>query len=325
MKKNWKHLSTALALLLALCLSLNGCLITLVDPADTATAETKEQVTTGKITETVTSEDSTSQAPSVIAPNGFDLSSIPAYQDQAYVNVNGGTPYFEERELVTSSYETYGALDSLGRCTVTVACVGKDLMPTEDRESISSVKPTGWHSVSYGVVNGDSLYNRCHLIAFQLTGENANHENLVTGTSYMNKAMIPFENMVADYVKETGNHVMYRATPIFEGQNLVCAGILLEAYSVEDEGEGICFNVFLYNVQPGVEIDYATGESRLAEGETSADIPANATYIINKKSKKYHRLDSKYAGNLTANMEYTTLSKAQLEAQGYDPCGTCKP
>ena len=164
------------------------------------------------------------------------------------------------------SFEEYGELDDLGRCTVTFACVGVDLMPTEERGSISGVKPSGWHTVKYEFISGNYLYNRCHLIGYQLTGENANKKNLITGTRFLNiEGMLPFENMVADYVTETGNHVMYRATPIFEGKNLLASGVLLEAWSVEDNGEGICFNVYAYNAQPGVIIDYATGESYAEE------------------------------------------------------------
>ena len=207
-----------------------------------------------------------------------------------------------------------------------MACIGKDLMPTGSRGSISHIKPTGWQSVSYSIVNGDSLYNRCHLIGWQLTGEDANRENLITGTTFMNnKGMLPFENQVAAYIKETGNHVMYRVTPIFEGNNLLCTGVLMEAYSVEDEGDGICFNVFCYNSQPGIILDYATGDSRLEDESQVPEVPEGATYIINTSSKKIHRLDSKYYGALTANMEYTTKTLEQLLKEGYTTCGTCKP
>lgn len=193
----------------------------------------------------------------------FDLSTIPEYSGEAYVAINGNEPDFAETDLTTESYEFYSELDHLGRCGVTVACLGQDLMPTEDRESISHVKPSGWVQGQYDFVDGKSLYNRCHLIGFQLAGENANEKNLITGTRYMNTiGMLPFENMVADYIKETDNHVMYRVTPIYDGDNLVASGVQMEGYSVEDEGDGIYFNVYVYNVQPGVEIDYATGENQ---------------------------------------------------------------
>ena len=200
--------------------------------------------------------------PKVEVPS-ISLSEVPAYSGQPYVVVNGGKPYFEESELTTESYEHYGQLDALGRCTVTVACIGKDIMPREDRGDISSVKPTGWVQNFYDHVDGKALYNRAHLIGFQLTGENANKQNLITGTRYFNvEGMLPFENMVADYLKECpSRHVMYRVTPVFEGDNLVAGGVLMEAWSVEDGGEGVCFCVFVYNVQPGVVIDYKTGEN----------------------------------------------------------------
>ena len=192
------------------------------------------------------------------------LADVPAYSDEPYAVVNNNEPDFTESDMTTDSYESYSELDSSGRCGIAMANLGKDLMPTEDRESIGQVKPSGWQTVKYDNVDGKYLYNRCHLIGFQLAGENANEKNLITGTRYMNtEGMLPFENMVADYIRETGNHVLYRVTPIFEGGNLVASGVQMEAKSVEDDGNGICFNVYVYNVQPGIEIDYATGESRM--------------------------------------------------------------
>ena len=197
-----------------------------------------------------------------IAASADSVEEIPGYSGEAYVPVNNNIPLFVEEEYTTESYEYYSELDELGRCGMTIACVGIDIMPTEERGSIGSVKPTGWQSVKYYIVDGKYLYNRCHLIGFQLAGENANKKNLITGTRYLNiEGMLPFENMVADYVQETENHVLYRVTPIFEGDNLVATGVLMEGYSVEDEGEGICFCVFAYNAQPGIVIDYATGDS----------------------------------------------------------------
>ena len=191
------------------------------------------------------------------------LEEIPEFTDAAYVAVNGNVPFFLPEEYTTESYEYYSDLDELGRCGVTMACIGVDIMPTEDRGDIGSVKPTGWHSVKYDIVDGKYLYNRCHLIGFQLAGENANKKNLITGTRYLNiEGMLPFENLVADYVKETENHVLYRVTPLFDEDNLVAHGVLMEGYSVEDDGEGVCFCVYAYNAQPGITIDYATGESR---------------------------------------------------------------
>ena len=196
----------------------------------------------------------------------YSMDDIPAFAGEAFVIIDENQPSFTEDEVTTSAYEFYSELDYLGRCGVTEACIGVELMPTEKRGDISSVKPTGWEQESYDFVDGKSLYNRCHLIGFQLAGENANECNLITGTRYMNvDGMLPFENMVADYVEETGNHVMYRVTPAFVGDELVARGVQMEALYVEDNGEGVFFNVFCYNVQPGVEIDYATGENWLAE------------------------------------------------------------
>ena len=197
--------------------------------------------------------------------SNVSLDSIPEYSGNAYVAVNNNVPFFKDEELTKKSYETYSDLDKLGRCGVAIASVGKDLMPTEKRGSISSVKPSGWKTVKYDNVDGKYLYNRCHLIGYQLTGENANKKNLVTCTRYLNvEGMLPFENMVTDYIKETGNHVLYRVTPVFKGDNLLISGVLMEAKSVEDNGKGILFNIYAYNVQPGIKIDYATGNSSKA-------------------------------------------------------------
>lgn len=229
MKERVRYLSALIAIILVLSTMLGGCF--------------------GK--------DNGEDVPSV------DLGNIPAFDGStAYVVINDNQPFFEEDEIVKVAYEKYGELDALGRCTVAIACVGKDIMPTEERGSIGSVKPSGWQTVKYDFISGKYLYNRCHLIGYQLTGENANKQNLITGTRYLNiEGMLPFEDMVADYVKETGNHVMYRVTPIYDGDNLVASGVLMEAWSVEDNGEGICFNIYAYNAQPGVIINYATGES----------------------------------------------------------------
>ena len=196
----------------------------------------------------------------------YSMENIPPYDGTPYVVLNDNQPSFTEEDMTDVSYEFYSDLDELGRCGVTEACIGQDLMPTEKRGDISSVKPTGWVQNQYDFVDGKSLWNRCHLIGFQLAGENANECNLITGTRYLNvEGMLPFENLVADYVKETDNHVLYRVTPAFQGTELVARGVQMEAYSVEDSGDGVCFNVFCYNVQPGVEIDYATGDNWLAE------------------------------------------------------------
>lgn len=224
-----------------------------------------------------------------------DVSAIPEYAGEPYLTIDDNTPDFEKSDLSEESFERYGDLDELGRCREAFANVGQDLMPTEKRGAIGQVKPSGWHTVKYDCVDGKYLYNRCHLIGYQLTAENANEKNLITGTRYMNvEGMLPFENMVADYVKETDGHVLYRVTPVFEGDDLVAKGVRMEAYSVEDEGDGVCFDVFVYNVQPGVLIDYASGESVLDDGssafETSDDAAGGEEIEIrgNKKSKIYH-------------------------------------
>ncbi len=206
---------------------------------------------------------------------------IPAYSGSASIELNKNIPGFTADEITKKSYESYGELDKLGRCTSAIACIGRDLMPTEERQSIGDVRPTGWKQNKYpGVVDSDPpyLYNRCHMIGFQLTGENANEKNLITGTRYMNvEGMLPYENQVAEYVKSTGKHVMYRVTPVFTGKNLLCDGVKIEAYSVEDKGKGISFNVFCYNVQPGIEINYADGSNKLAP---AADKVAGSNYFM---------------------------------------------
>lgn len=198
----------------------------------------------------------------------FDLESVPPYSGSPFVVLNDNQPVFYEAEITTTGYEKYGSLDMLGRCRAAVASVGRDTMPAkgEERGSIREVYPSGWKQAAYEEISGGHLWNRCHLIGWQLSAENANRLNLVTGTRYLNEdGMLPFENMVADYVKETDNHVAYRVTPVFDGGHLVCSGVQIEAYSVEDSGEGICFNVYCYNVQPGIEIDYGDGSSRRIE------------------------------------------------------------
>lgn len=260
------------------------------------------------------------------------LEEVPAYSGSPYVELDGNLPGFSLEERTTDSFETYSTLDALGRCGPAYACIGQDLMPTEDRESISSVRPTGWVQAEYDFVEGGSLYNRCHLIGFQLTGENANEENLITGTRYMNvEGMLPFENMVADYIKETGNHVLYRAIPIFEGENLVASGVVMEAFSVEDEGEGVCFHVYVYNVQPGVEIDYATGESWETGDSASSALESQAEeqeadYVLNTSSKKFHRPDCPSVDSMSGkNRQEYHGTREELIAQGYEPCGSCNP
>ena len=256
---------------------------------------------------------------------------VPAFSGEPFVVINDNIPEFSDEDLVDESYEYYSPLDSLGRCGYAMACVGRDIMPTEDRESISSVKPSGWVQNQYDFVDGKSLYNRCHLIGFQLTGENANELNLITGTRYCNvEGMLPFENMIADYVKETGNHVLYRVTPVYDEDHMVARGVQMEAKSVEDNGEGVCFHVYVYNNQPGVIIDYATGDNR-AEGNTAAEpVPeenaAGTTYILNTNSQKFHAEDCAQAQSIKdSNKEVFTGEREELIDQGYSPSGCCKP
>ncbi len=257
------------------------------------------------------------------------LAEIPEFSGKAYVALNDNQPYFTEDDYTTESYEYYSPLDDLGRCGVVMACIGKDIMPTGERGEIGQVKPTGWVTAKYDFVDGKYLYNRCHLIGWQLTGENANEQNLITGTRYMNvDGMLPFENMVDDYIEETGNHVLYRVTPIFKDNELVARGVTIEAYSIEDNGEGICFNVYCYNNQPGVEIDYATGKSWESDTPTSSTLASTSDteYVLNTKSKKIHLPDCSSVDKIEDdNKETTDKSKKELIKMGYEPCGACKP
>lgn len=252
-----------------------------------------------------------------------------------YVERNGNRPYFTETDYTTETFETYSELDSLGRCGVAYANICKELMPTEERGEIGQVKPSGWHTVKYDVVNGKYLYNRCHLIGFQLAGENANEKNLVTGTRYLNiDGMLDHENEIADYVKKTGNHVLYRVTPEYTGDNLVCDGLLMEAYSVEDGGTGVCFCIYARNIQPGIAINYATGDSMLIGGEIAAEDPASqsqysagdVTYIVNRSTHKFHTEECTYAVNMSEeNREEYNGDVQWLLDNGYEACSKCLP
>lgn len=265
-------------------------------------------------------------APSGSGTPGEELMSIPEYSGTPYYLVNGNQPFFTPDEITTEVFEEYSPLDSLGRCGVAYANICPELQPTEKRGDIGMIKPSGWVTARYDdLVEGEYLYNRSHLIGFQLAGENANKQNLITGTRYMNATgMLPFENLVDDYVDETGNHVLYRVTPLFEGDELVARGVLMEAYSVEDAGDGVCFNAYIYNVQPGVEIDYATGKSWRAETESQPS--DNQTYVLNTNSKKFHLPSCSGAKNISAdNRDEFTGDRALLIQQGYEPCGKCNP
>lgn len=317
MKKTNKLLSI-IALLIALCLALTSC-----------------DVLTEILNQVLGTENGPEYAVS--------LDDIPEFDGYPYVVVNGGVPFFTEEEIVTTAYESYAELDGLGRCGVTIACIDRSLMPTEDRGSIGMVKPSGWQTIKFDIVDGKYLYNRCHLIGFQLTGENANKQNLITGTRYMNvDGMLPFENKVADHLKEEGGHVMYRVTPIFKGNELVARGALMEAYSVEDNGEDVKFCVYVYNNQPGVRINYADGTAKLDDGvpfpEPDTELPgggtaeqpenppsSGATFMVNYNTNKFHRLDCTYADPEKYNVVefYGTLE--DVMGGGIEPCGSCHP
>ena len=267
-------------------------------------------------------------APVVPPEHAVALDAIPAFSGDPFVEIDGNEPSFSEAEHQLAAFEAYAPLDGLGRCGTAFAVVGPETMPTEERGSIGGVKPSGWHLVRYDIVDGAYLFNRCHLIAYRLAGENANERNLITGTRYMNvEGMLPFENLVADYVKETENHVLYRVTPVFQGEELVARGVEMEAFSVEDQGEGVYFHVYCYNNQPGVSIDYATGESRLASEPAGEDGSGTAeTYILNTKSKKFHLPGCSGASDMSpSNREEFAGDRQALLDQGYTPCGICKP
>lgn len=374
-----KRLITQLSLWLALLLAFTGCAEStvtsqdntyaieqlaaipseLLEASETAVLEPESGQPQENASDTQESQQVTSatDVPTGEGTSAFSLREIPAYSGTPYTEVNGNQPYFTEEELTTQSFETYSELDSLGRCGVAYANVGQDLMPTEPRGEIGAVKPTGWHLVKYDNVDGKYLYNRCHLIAYMLAAENANPQNLITGTRYLNvQGMLPFETKVCDYVKNTGNHVLYRVTPIFDGDNLLADGVLMEAYSVEDAGEGISFCVFAYNVQPGIGIDYATGDN-WAEGsgtyqstvasvaeetpvpqpetDTAVQITPESsapqesqgiTYVLNTNTKKFHYPTCSSVDDMKEkNKQIYTGSREEVINMGYVPCKRCNP
>lgn len=276
----------------------------------------------------------------------FSIKTVPKYKGNPSVQINNNKPYFTAKEKKnTKAFESYHKLDKLGRCGVAYANICHEIMPTEERGAIGQVKPTGWHTVKYnGVVDGNYLYNRCHLIAYCLAAENANKKNLITGTRYMNtEGMLPYEIKVAQYVEETGNHVLYRVTPIFKGENLLASGVLMEAYSVEDEGKGISFCVYAYNVQPGISINYKNGDSKLAEKENTNNTSTNKknnqstnkdtdktsakkTYIINTNTKKFHNPDCSSVKKMSVkNKKSVKDTRKNVISEGYDPCKICNP
>jgi|GEM_PF-1132860 len=277
---------------------------------------------------------------------------LPVYRGEPYVELDGGEPAFTAAEATTQAFERYGALDELGRCTYAYACLGPETLADGPRENISHIKPSGWHRSEYDFIDGGILFTRAHLIARQLSDENANERNLVTGTRYLNATgMIGFEEATGDYIRETGNHVLYRVTPVFVGQELVARGVWMEAMSMEDGGAGICFNAYVFNVQPGVQIDYATGDNRLADdaadttgaaaapGTQGSSAQASASqadaagqpafdcaYVLNVKSMRFHLPTCDGALTMSdKNRKLSDASRDELVAQGYEPCGTCQP
>lgn len=278
-------------------------------------------------------------------PKGFSYSkNVPKWNGKrSFVKVHGNKPYFTAKELKNHrSYEKYGALDSEGRCTKTVACIGTDLMPTARRGAIGMVRPTGWHTVKYQGIEGNYLYNRCHLIGYQLTGENANERNLITGTRYLNiEGMLTYEDKVADYLHaHPSRHVLYRVTPVFKGRDLLARGVLMEGESVEDKGSGVKFCIFCYNVQPGISIDYSDGSSKGKEytGSTSStrhktensrsrqNNTGAHTYVLNTNTKKFHK-PSCSSVRLMADHNKLTVKRRRKDLinEGYSPCKRCNP
>lgn len=278
------------------------------------------------IEQTVSKEKETTTQYTEIAQSE-SVSEVEPYTVYPYTVINNNVPEFEKTDY-TKSFEKYGELDSLGRCTSCIANIGTDLMPTEERGAIGSVKPTGWQVAKYSNVDGRYLYNRCHLIGYQLSAENANPNNLITGTRYLNiEGMLPFENKVATYVKATSNHVLYRVTPIFKDDELVARGVQMEAYSIEDDGEGVEFNVYCYNVQPDIEIDYKTGNSKYVGNEAETiDNGEKQKYIVNISTKKFHKEDCPSVKKIKSeNKKAYTGYKENLVKNGYSPCSQCNP
>lgn len=297
-----KRYQKILCILLVLMLSLTGCSVSVKETGSKQNSQDKLQT---------------------VASNEREVTDI----SDPYMIVDENVPGFSEDEITTESFEHYSELDALGRCGVATACIGTDLMPTEKRGNISRVKPTGWHSIQYDSVEGKSLYNRCHLIAHQLAGEDANEKNLITGTRYMNvSGMLPFEEEVGDYVRETGNHVMYRVTPVFEGDNLLADGVQMEAYSVEDQGKGVSYNVYIFNAQPDIWIDYATGDSREIQPDDMVSKEDASDFVLNTNTKKFHLPSCGNAEKIQKeNKENFTGDRQQLVKNGYEPCGSCNP
>ena len=309
------------------------------ETTSTKIVTTIKSTATKKTTTTTTTTSTTTKKVGSGKVEKIDLSTIPEYSGKPYVVINDNVPNFSSEELSTKGYEKYSDLDSLGRTRTAIASVGEDTMPKdgEERGSISAIKPSGWIQATYDNISGKYLYNRAHLIGWQLSAENANKKNLITGTKYLNvTGMLPFENMVADYIKETGNHVAYRITPIYEGDNLVASGVQMEAYSVEDDGEGISFNIYCYNVQPDIKINYKDGSSTSNIKETTAKTTTKKTttkkkttkketnsevVYITKTGKKYHSYKGCPGLSRAKAIYESTLDQA--EKMGLDKCSKC--
>jgi DNA-entry nuclease len=332
-----------IVLLLSMLVSLTSCGVS-TNVQQTSPA-TEKPISTATVavtsTPTITPTAKPTPQPTEEPVYQFSLDDIPVYSGASYITLNNNIPSFHDTEMTTEVFERYSKHDSLGRCGVAYANVCKELMPTEERGNIGMVKPSGWHTIRYDFIDGMYLYNRCHLIAYQLAGENANEENLITGTRYLNiEGMLPFENKTADYVNSTGNHVLYRVTPIFVGDNPLALGVQMEAKSVEDNGAGLQFNVFCYNVQPGVGIDYATGDS-WSDGTMevksiptkpptaaapAAPVSSGTKYILNTNTKKFHYPSCSSVSDMKEkNKREFTGTRDEAISQGFVPCKRCNP
>lgn len=306
-QKKW-----ALCIVLSICFFIYGC---------SQTANTSEIIL--EPNKTTTQE---------ISITACENTAYPAYSGDAYAVINSDIPFFTEDELTSQSYESYSNLDELGRPGIATACLGPETMPleTEERGQIGMIKPAGWHTIKYpNLISDLYLYNRCHLIGWQLSGENANELNLITGTRYLNiTGMLQFENKIADYIKNTKNHVMYRVTPIYENNNLICNGLLMETQSIEDDKLSFC--VYCYNVQPGIIIDYATGDSepdkKVTNQNTETEITSDDDYVLNTKSLKIHTPDCPSAEKITnQNRQDYHGNINDLLTDGYTTCKQCNP
>lgn len=330
--KNMKRLAAVslVALLLLTACGSNASAPATKPSLSPATTITPTASTSSSITSSTTTKPTTPEGVAALDPN-----KLPVWSGQPYIVVNNNVPNFSAAELTATGYETYLKLDTLGRTQMALASVGKDTMPADDEErgSISSITPSGWKQAKYDCISGGWLYNRCHLIGWQLSAENANKGNLITGTKYLNiHGMLPFENMVADYIKETGNHVAYRITPIYKGNNLLASGVQMEAYSVEDDGEGICFNVYCYNVQPDVTINYLDGSSTGPNTSATTTKPTTTKpstttkpttteqdmVWIPQSGSKYHS-----SSGCSGMIDPSYVTKEYAESLGFTPCKRC--